>query len=35
MAELMVTEDMMDDAGHDMGEQLVIYAMAGDESRTN
>ena len=30
MAELMVTEDMMDDAGHDMGEQLVIYAMAGD-----
>ena len=30
MAELMVTEDMMDDAGHAMGEQLVIYAMAGD-----
>ena len=30
MAELMITEDMMDDAGHAMGEQLVIYAMAGD-----
>ena len=30
MAELMVTEDMMDDSGHAMGEQLVIYAMAGD-----
>ena len=30
MAELIVTEDMMDDAGHAMGEQLVIYAMAGD-----
>ena len=30
MAELMVTEDMMDDAGHAMGEQLVIYAMAGE-----
>ena len=29
-AELMITEDMMDDAGHADGEQLVIYAMAGD-----
>ena len=29
-ATLMVTEDMMDDAGHAMGEALHLYAMAGD-----
>ena len=29
-ARLMVTEDMMDDAGHAMGEALHLYAMAGD-----
>ena len=29
-ARLMVTEDMMDDAGHAMGEALHLYGMAGD-----
>ena len=34
-AELMVTEDMEDDAGHGMGEQLVLYGMYGDGEETN
>ena len=29
-ARLMVTEDMKDDAGHGMGEALMLYGMAGD-----
>ena len=33
-ARLMVTEDMMDDAGHAMGEALHLYGMAGD-ARSN
>ena len=34
-AELMVTEDMMDDAGHDAGEVLVLYGAYGDDMETN
>jgi hypothetical protein len=34
-AELMVTEDMEDDAGHAMGEQLVLYGTYGDDGETN
>ena len=34
-AELMVTEDMMDDSGHAMGEALVLYGEYGDGMETN
>ena len=34
-AELMVTEDMADDAGHDAGEVLVLYGAYGDDGETN
>ena len=31
----MVTEDMTDDAGHAMGEALVLYGTYGDDGETN